>query len=184
MEEEDRLQMERVLEEKAVEERQEYERRRAERRRTQKIEFHRAEEEKMLERDEEEKRARQKREEDESRRNEEETRRRSAILEMIGGVETMKPPTGRAKSVPRGRRRERGWEMTEEDVVAVEERGRSPGAVSIRSMISLQPPETLSMHQEKVHMQVRYAGPLIPPVPPVKQQPAGRLHRQGAPTTD
>ena len=34
------------------------------------------------------------------------------------------------------------------------ERGRSPGAVSVRSMISLHQPEAMSMKEEKDHMQV------------------------------
>ena len=130
------------------------ERGRPERRKTQRIEYGRVdkdeEERKRLEKELEELNRQQLEEEtekEEKRKAQDESDRQSVILEMIGGL---KPPSGsRARSVPRGRRREK---------VAVEvnatERGRSPGAVSVRSMISLHQPEAMSMKEEKDHMQV------------------------------
>ena len=137
-----------------VQEQQKVERGRPERRKTQRIEYGRVDEEeeerKRLEKELEELNRQQLEEEaekEEKRKAQDESDRQSVILEMIGGL---KPPSGsRARSVPRGRRREK---------VVVEvnatERGRSPGAISVRSMISLHQPEAMSMKEEKDHMQV------------------------------
>ena len=137
-----------------VEEQQKVERGRSERRKTQRIEYGRVdedeEERKRLEKELEELNRQQLEEEaekEEKGKSQDESDRQSVILEMIGGL---KPPSGsRARSVPRGRRREK---------VVVEvnatERGRSPGAISVRSMISLHQPEAMSMKEEKDHMQV------------------------------
>ena len=137
-----------------VEEQQKVERGRPERRKTQRIEYGRVDEEeeerKRLEKELEELNRQQLEEEaekEDKRKAQDESDRQSVILEMIGGL---KPPSGsRARSVPRGRRREK---------VVVEvnatERGRSPGAISVRSMISLHQPEAMSMKEEKDHMQV------------------------------
>ena len=152
MEEEARRQQkEEIL---VVQEQQKVERGRPERRKTQRIEYGRVDEEeeerKRLEKALEELNRQQLEEEaekEEKRKAQDESDRQSVILEMIGGL---KPPSGsRARSVPRGRRREK---------VVVEvnatERGRSPGAISVRSMISLHQPEAMSMKEEKDHMQV------------------------------
>ena len=137
-----------------VQEQQKVERGRPERRKTQRIEYGRVdedeEERKRLEKELEELNRQQLEEEaekEEKGKAQDESDRQSVILEMIGGL---KPPSGsRARSVPRGRRREK---------VVVEvnatERGRSPGAISVRSMISLHQPEAMSMKEEKDHMQV------------------------------
>ena len=140
-----------------VEEQEKIERGRPERRKTQRIEYGRGvdedeEERKRLENELDELNRQQledemEKEAEQKRKAQDESDRQSVILEMIGGL---KPPSGsRARSVPRGRRREK---------VAVEvnapERGRSPGAVSVRSMISLHQPEAMSMKEEKDHMQV------------------------------
>ena len=137
-----------------VQEQQKVERGRPERRKTQRIEYGRVDEEeeerKRLEKELEELNRQQLEEEaekEEKGKAQDESDRQCVILEMIGGL---KPPSGsRARSVPRGRRREK---------VVVEvnatERGRSPGAISVRSMISLHQPEAMSMKEEKDHMQV------------------------------
>ena len=139
-----------------MQEQQKVERGRPERRKTQRIEYGRVdededeEERKRLEKELEELNRQQLEEEaekEEKGKAQDESDRQSVILEMIGGL---KPPSGsRARSVPRGRRREK---------VVVEvnatERGRSPGAISVRSMISLHQPEAMSMKEEKDHMQV------------------------------
>ena len=106
------------------------ERGRPERRKTQRIEYggrvdEDEEERKRLEKELEELNRQQLEEdvakqEEEKKKAQDESDRQSAILEMIGG---QKPPSGsRARSVPRGRRREK----VVADVIATE-RGRSPG---------------------------------------------------------
>ena len=156
MEEDARSRKQREL---LVEEQEEVqqERGRPERRKTQRIEYGRGvdeeeEERKRLEKELDELNKQQledevEKEREEKRKAQDESDRQSVILEMIGGL---KPPSGsRARSVPRGRRREK---VTVE--VNATERGRSPGAVSVRSMISLHQPEAMSMKEEKDHMQV------------------------------
>ena len=122
-----RQQREIVVHEKEMEEKVQHERGRPERRKTQRIEYGRTdedeEERKRLEKELEELNRQEledEMEKEEKRKAQDESDRQSVILEMIGGL---KPPSGsRARSVPRGRRREK---------VAVEvnaaERGRSPG---------------------------------------------------------
>ena len=123
-----RQQREIIVHEKEKEEKVQHERGRPERRKTQRIEYggrvdEDEEERKRLEKELEELNRQEledEMEKEEKRKAQDESDRQSVILEMIGGL---KPPSGsRARSVPRGRRREK---------VAVEvnavERGRSPG---------------------------------------------------------
>ena len=93
-----------------VQEQQKVERGRPERRKTQRIEYGRVdedeEERKRLEKELEELNRQQLEEEkEEKRKGQDESDRQSVILEMIGGL---RPPSGsRARSMPRGRRREK-----------------------------------------------------------------------------